>query len=141
LECSLLFSPSLLTHRLAQFTTGPIPDAWGLATNIKDLLLDRNRLTGSIPATLGGMASLRWLTLDHNLLTGSIPPALEGLPSLQGLDLAENDITLLRKPTPDEPLRYTLTYLDACGNNGVPSVAAFPTLSLLPNRTRCGALR
>ena len=53
------------------------------ATNVTNLVLERNNLIGSIPAELGNLSNLEELDLRRNILTGSIPVELGNLSNLQ----------------------------------------------------------
>ena len=72
---------------------GSIPPQLGQLSHLRELDLDRNRLTGSIPPQLGQLAQLQVLDLSYNELTGTIPPQLGQLGHLQSLNLGHNQLT------------------------------------------------
>ncbi|KAI4300054.1 hypothetical protein L6164_033472 [Bauhinia variegata] len=79
--------------------SGPIPEAFGNFSSLRDLNLRDNLLEGEIPRSLGEICSLKRLVLHRNNLTGfqdfvSSSTGLRcGLKSIQYLDLVENQIT------------------------------------------------
>ena len=73
--------------------SGPIPAALGNLTNLQELSLGLNRLSGPIPATLSLLTYLRRLNLRRNELSGAIPVDLGNLFRLEQLDLSDNHLS------------------------------------------------
>ncbi|XP_071735447.1 systemin receptor SR160-like [Rutidosis leptorrhynchoides] len=90
--------------------TGEIPvgicqGTTGIASSLKVLYLQNNKLTGTIPSTIGNCSQLVSLDLSFNLLTGTIPTSFRYLSKLQDLIIWMN---LLSGEIPQE-LMYIKT--------------------------------
>ncbi|XP_023762866.1 receptor-like protein 19 [Lactuca sativa] len=66
-----------------------IPEALGILTNLRVLLLSNSGLTGTIPKSLGRLRYLEVLDLSYNMLTGPIPTFIG---KLLKLDLSFNQL-------------------------------------------------
>ena len=73
--------------------TGAIPTELGMLTDLKRLVLSRNRLTGPVPAWLGDLTDLEALSLWGNRLSGAIPASLGGLGNLEELYVSQNSLS------------------------------------------------
>ncbi|CAI9299658.1 unnamed protein product [Lactuca saligna] len=90
-ECSQYVLEILdLSDRISGIDAEPtIPEALGILTNLRVLLLSGSSLTGSIPKSLGRLPYLEVLDLSYNMLTGPIPTFLG---KILKLDLSFNQL-------------------------------------------------
>ncbi|XP_057499440.1 probable LRR receptor-like serine/threonine-protein kinase At3g47570 [Actinidia eriantha] len=63
------------------------------STQLKNLIVGRNKITGSIPQDIGNLVSLNTLGLEYNQLTGSIPTSIGRLHKLQGVAFGGNKLS------------------------------------------------
>ena len=73
--------------------TGTLPTTVGLATNLRSLYLNSNRLTGSVPSELGLLSRLTFLALADNLLSSSLPSELGQLRQMMEFHVEHNLLT------------------------------------------------
>lgn len=62
---------------------GPLPEGISRLTELRELLLDVNKLTGTIPESWATMDNLQRLFLSENMLEGALPPAFSHLSKLR----------------------------------------------------------
>jgi hypothetical protein len=62
---------------------GPLPEGISRLTELRELLLDVNKLTGTIPESWATMDNLQRLFLSENILEGALPPAFSRLSKLR----------------------------------------------------------
>ncbi|XP_057499410.1 probable LRR receptor-like serine/threonine-protein kinase At3g47570 [Actinidia eriantha] len=63
------------------------------STQLRRLVVGRNKISGSIPRDIGNLVSLNTLGLEYNQLTGSIPTSIGRLHTLQGVAFGENNLS------------------------------------------------
>lgn len=90
---------------------GEIPEELGELTELKELLLARNKAT-SLPSSLGKLKNLKRLDLEENQLT-SLPDSLGNLAQLESVDFRRNKLT--KVPASFEKLQK-LKYLGLSNN-------------------------
>ncbi|CAN6201344.1 unnamed protein product [Urochloa humidicola] len=73
---------------------GELPADMSKLGNLTDLTVPGNQITGSIPASIRLLQKLNTLDLSGNRISGVIPPGCLGtLPALTTLDLSDNELT------------------------------------------------
>ncbi|KAH0883182.1 hypothetical protein HID58_059278, partial [Brassica napus] len=75
------------------FTSSPLPSAFGNLNRLEVLFLSSNGFVGQVPSSFSNLSQLSLLDLSWNELTGDFPPPLGNLSKLTRLSLSDNEFS------------------------------------------------
>eukprot|EP01079_Euglenida_sp_SAG-EU17-18_P002944 gene2945-biopygen3127 len=72
--------------------SGPLPEAIGQMTALKEIRLNDKQLSGTLPESMGQMIALEILSLDGNQLSGTLPDSITQMTALRYITLFNNQL-------------------------------------------------
>ncbi|KAJ8750945.1 hypothetical protein K2173_016126 [Erythroxylum novogranatense] len=123
----------------SQYLSGTLSRTIRNLTNLRQVMLQNNKISGELPPELGTLSKLQTLDLSNNRFSGAVPPSFSQLKSLQYLRLNNNSLS---GPFPVSLAKIPeLTFLELSYNNLSGPLPKFParTFNVVGNPLICGS--
>lgn len=108
--------------------SGTLPDSWSALVNLQYLSLVLNQLSGTLPMSWSFLVNLQDLFLGGNQLTGTLPESWSALVNLQRLNLYSNRLTGTVPASWSSLIQLRMLVL---GNNKISGLFDFSSLTNL----------